>query len=119
GDPRHDGDRVSVPGRPGLRAVPARPPRRGAVAGPRAAGHGGADGLARDRGPGSSRRRADLAGGRAPSRGAHLLEQALAEGAEVSRPAARLAQAEALARSGRPDEATAEMRRAALEPVRS
>jgi tetratricopeptide (TPR) repeat protein len=50
---------------------------------------------------------------------AHLLEQALAEGAEVSRPAARLAQAEALARSGRPDEATAEVRRAALEPVRS
>jgi DNA-binding SARP family transcriptional activator/tetratricopeptide (TPR) repeat protein len=50
---------------------------------------------------------------------AQLLEQALAEGAEVSRPAARLAQAEALARSGRPDEATAEVRRAALEPVRS
>ena len=69
GDPRHDGDRVSVPGRPGLRAVPARPPRRGAVAGPRAAGHGGTDGLARDRGPGPPRRRADLAGGRAPSRG--------------------------------------------------
>src|SRR5439155_25539111 len=50
---------------------------------------------------------------------AQLLEQALAEGAEVSRPAARLAQAEALARSGRPDEATAEVRRAALEPGRS
>jgi DNA-binding SARP family transcriptional activator/tetratricopeptide (TPR) repeat protein len=50
---------------------------------------------------------------------AHLLEQALAEGAEVSRPAARLARAEALARSGRPDEAAAEVRRAALEPVRS
>ena len=50
---------------------------------------------------------------------AQLLEQALAEGAEVSRPAARLARAEALARSGRPDEATAEVRRAALEPVRS
>src|SRR5690349_7373197 len=50
---------------------------------------------------------------------AHLLEQALAEGAEVSRPATRLARAEALARSGRPDEATAEVRRAALEPVRS
>jgi DNA-binding SARP family transcriptional activator/tetratricopeptide (TPR) repeat protein len=49
---------------------------------------------------------------------ADLLEQALAEGAEVSRPATRLARAEALARSGRPDEATAEMRRAALEPVR-
>ena len=50
---------------------------------------------------------------------AQLLEQALADGAEVSRPAARLARAEALARSGRPDEATAEVRRAALEPVRS
>jgi len=50
---------------------------------------------------------------------AQLLDQALAEGAEVSRPAARLARAEALARSGRPDEATAEVRRAALEPVRS
>jgi tetratricopeptide (TPR) repeat protein len=48
-----------------------------------------------------------------------LLGQALAEGAEVSRPAARLARAEALARSGRPDEAAAEVRRAALEPVRS
>ena len=45
-------------------------------------------------------------------------QAALAEGAEVSRPATRLARAEALARSGRPDEATAEMRRAALEPVR-
>jgi len=50
---------------------------------------------------------------------AQLLEQALAEGAEISRPAARLARAEALARSGRPDDATAEVRRAALEPVRS
>jgi DNA-binding SARP family transcriptional activator/tetratricopeptide (TPR) repeat protein len=50
---------------------------------------------------------------------AQLLEQSLADGAEVSRPAARLARAEALARSGRPDEATAEVRRAALEPVRS
>ena len=49
---------------------------------------------------------------------AQLLEQALAEGAEVSRPAARLARAEALARSGRLDEAAAEVRRAALEPVR-
>jgi hypothetical protein len=37
----------------------------------------------------------------------------------VSRPAARLARAEALARSGRLGEATAEVRRAALEPVRS
>jgi tetratricopeptide (TPR) repeat protein len=50
---------------------------------------------------------------------AQLLERALTEGAEVSRPAARLARAEALARSGRPDEAAAEVRRAALEPVRS
>ena len=50
---------------------------------------------------------------------AQLLEQALADGAEVSRPAARLARAEALARSGRPDEAAGEVRRAALEPVRS
>ena len=49
---------------------------------------------------------------------AQLLADALAEGAEVSRPAARLARAEALARSGRPDEAAAEVRRAALEPVR-
>jgi tetratricopeptide (TPR) repeat protein len=49
---------------------------------------------------------------------ARLLEQALAEGAEVSRPATRLARAEALARSGRPDEAAAEVRRSALEPVR-
>jgi DNA-binding SARP family transcriptional activator/tetratricopeptide (TPR) repeat protein len=49
---------------------------------------------------------------------AQLLEQALAEGAEVSRPAARLARAEALARSGRLDEAAAEVRRGALEPVR-
>jgi tetratricopeptide (TPR) repeat protein len=50
---------------------------------------------------------------------ARLLEQALAADAEVSRPAARLARAEAVARSGRPDEATAEVRRAALEPVRT
>jgi DNA-binding SARP family transcriptional activator/tetratricopeptide (TPR) repeat protein len=49
---------------------------------------------------------------------AQLLERALAEDAGVSRPAARLARAEALARSGRPEEAAAEVRRAALEPVR-
>jgi DNA-binding SARP family transcriptional activator/tetratricopeptide (TPR) repeat protein len=49
---------------------------------------------------------------------ARMLAEALAEGAEVSRPAARLVRAEALARSGRPDDATAELRRAALEPVR-
>jgi DNA-binding SARP family transcriptional activator/tetratricopeptide (TPR) repeat protein len=50
---------------------------------------------------------------------AELLERALAEEAKVSRPAARLARAEALARSGHPEEAAAEVRRAALEPVRS
>jgi tetratricopeptide (TPR) repeat protein len=49
---------------------------------------------------------------------AQLLEQAIAAGAEVSRPAARLARAEALARSGHPEQAAAEVRRAALEPVR-
>jgi DNA-binding SARP family transcriptional activator/tetratricopeptide (TPR) repeat protein len=49
---------------------------------------------------------------------AQLLGDALAEGAEVSRPAARLARAEALARSGRPDESATEVRRAAVEPVR-
>jgi ATP/maltotriose-dependent transcriptional regulator MalT len=49
---------------------------------------------------------------------AQLLERALAEGAGVSHPAARLARAEALARSGHPEEAAAEVRRAALEPVR-
>jgi DNA-binding SARP family transcriptional activator/tetratricopeptide (TPR) repeat protein len=50
---------------------------------------------------------------------AQLLGHALAGEAQVSRPAARLARAEALARSGHPDEATAEVRRAALEPVGS
>jgi tetratricopeptide (TPR) repeat protein len=50
---------------------------------------------------------------------AGLLADALAQGAEVSRPAARLARAEALARCGDLDEAAAEVRRAALEPVRS
>jgi len=50
---------------------------------------------------------------------AQLLGEALAEGAEVSRPTARLARAEALARSGRPEEAAREVRQAALEPVRS
>jgi tetratricopeptide (TPR) repeat protein len=49
---------------------------------------------------------------------AQLLERALAEDAEVSSPATRLARAEALARSDRPEEAAAEVRRAALEPVR-
>jgi ATP/maltotriose-dependent transcriptional regulator MalT len=50
---------------------------------------------------------------------AQLLADALAAGAQVSRPAARLARAEALARSGRPDEAATEARAAALEPVRA
>jgi DNA-binding SARP family transcriptional activator/tetratricopeptide (TPR) repeat protein len=59
-----------------------------------------------------------LAAGRY-SEAARLLGDALADGAEVSRPAARLARAEALARSGHPDEAAAEVRRAALEPVRA
>ena len=59
-----------------------------------------------------------LAAGR-HAEAAQLLEQALAGEARVNRPAARLARAEALARSGRPDEATAEVRRAALEPVGS
>ena len=49
---------------------------------------------------------------------AQFLADALAAGAQVSRPTARLARAEALARSGRPDEAAMEVRRAALEPVR-
>jgi DNA-binding SARP family transcriptional activator/tetratricopeptide (TPR) repeat protein len=59
-----------------------------------------------------------LAAGRY-AQAAQLLEEALAEGAEVSRPAARLARAEALARSGHAEEATREVREAALEPVRS
>ena len=63
------GDRGAVPGRPRVRAVPARPPRRGAVAGRRAAGQGGTDGLPGGRGPGPPRRGADLAGGRALRRG--------------------------------------------------
>jgi DNA-binding SARP family transcriptional activator/tetratricopeptide (TPR) repeat protein len=48
-----------------------------------------------------------------------LLDQAIVGGAEVSRPAARLARAEALAWVGLPEQAAAEVRRAALEPVRS
>jgi tetratricopeptide (TPR) repeat protein len=48
---------------------------------------------------------------------AALLGAALDGQARISRPASRLARAEALARSGEPDEATAELRRAALEPV--
>jgi hypothetical protein len=48
-----------------------------------------------------------------------LLEHALDTGAAVSRPAARLVCAEALARLGRTDDAASEVRRAILEPVRS
>jgi DNA-binding SARP family transcriptional activator/tetratricopeptide (TPR) repeat protein len=59
-----------------------------------------------------------LAAGR-HAEAAQLLEHALAGGAQVNRPAARLTRAEALARSGCPDEAAAEVRRAALEPVGS
>jgi DNA-binding SARP family transcriptional activator/tetratricopeptide (TPR) repeat protein len=46
-----------------------------------------------------------------------LLRAALAEGAPVSRPVARIARAEALAGLGRLDEAEAELRATALEPV--
>jgi DNA-binding SARP family transcriptional activator len=46
-----------------------------------------------------------------------LLYRSLEGGALVSRPAARLARAEALARLRRPDEAEAELRAVALEPV--
>jgi len=46
-----------------------------------------------------------------------LLRAALAEGAPVSRPVARLARAEALAGLGRLDEAESELRATALEPV--
>jgi tetratricopeptide (TPR) repeat protein len=48
---------------------------------------------------------------------AELLAAALAGGARFSRPASRLARAEALARDGRAAEAAAEIRAAALEPV--
>ena len=48
-----------------------------------------------------------------------LLEQALVEGAPISRPLTRLAWAEALARAGQPREAEAELRATVLEPVRS
>jgi tetratricopeptide (TPR) repeat protein len=48
---------------------------------------------------------------------ADLLEAALDGRAAVSRPAARLARAEALAVAGDPDEAAAELRRATREPV--
>ena len=46
------------------------------------------------------------------------LEEALVEGAPISRPLTRLALAEALAGSGHPDRAAAEVRATVLEPVR-
>jgi DNA-binding SARP family transcriptional activator len=48
---------------------------------------------------------------------AELLDSALANGASVSRPLARLARAEALTHLARLDEAEAELRETALEPV--
>jgi DNA-binding SARP family transcriptional activator len=50
---------------------------------------------------------------------ARLLGEALVEGAPISRPLTRLARAEALARSGALEEATAEVRATALEPLRA
>jgi DNA-binding SARP family transcriptional activator/tetratricopeptide (TPR) repeat protein len=50
-------------------------------------------------------------------RGAALLARALDGDAAVSRPVARLARAEALARADQPDAAEAELRRVTLEPV--
>jgi DNA-binding SARP family transcriptional activator/tetratricopeptide (TPR) repeat protein len=50
-------------------------------------------------------------------RAVELLYRSLEGGALVSRPAARLARAEALARLQRPDEADAELRAVALEPI--
>ncbi|WP_426565166.1 ATP-binding protein [Angustibacter sp. McL0619] len=57
-----------------------------------------------------------LAGGRYAA-AARLIGQALDAGAEISRPAARMARAEALARDGRPDEAVSELRAALTEPT--
>ena len=57
-----------------------------------------------------------LAAGR-HAEAADLLAAALDEHAQISRPAARLARAEALARDGDPEAAGAEIRLAALEPV--
>ena len=92
----------------------------GAVGGGRAAGQGGTDGLAtRPRPwPATTRGWISLAAGR-HAEAAQLLEPGAGRGsATVNRPAARLARAEALARSGHPDEATAEVRGAALGPGR-
>jgi tetratricopeptide (TPR) repeat protein len=50
-------------------------------------------------------------------RAAELLARALNEDAAVSRPAARLARAEALARGGRPGDAQHELRQVTLEPL--
>ncbi len=50
---------------------------------------------------------------------AQLLGEALIEGAPISRALTRLARAEALARSGALDEASAEVRATALEPLRA
>jgi predicted Zn-dependent protease len=57
-----------------------------------------------------------LAAGR-PGEAADLVDRALTGHAAVSRPAARLALAEALAAAGDPDGAAAQLRRAVLEPV--
>jgi Tfp pilus assembly protein PilF len=57
-----------------------------------------------------------LAAGR-HAEAADLLGRALAGDARISRPAAALARAEALARAGDADGATAQVRAAALEPV--
>ncbi len=57
-----------------------------------------------------------LAAGR-HAEAADLLATALNEHAQISRPATRLARAEALARDGDPEAAAAEIRLAALEPV--
>jgi tetratricopeptide (TPR) repeat protein len=57
-----------------------------------------------------------LAAGR-HAEAAHLLAAALDEHAQISRPATRLARAEALARDGDPEAAASEIRLAALEPV--
>ena len=51
------------------------------------------------------------------ARAAELIEAAVTGNASVSRPAARLALAEALAAAGEPGRAAAELRNAALEPV--
>ncbi len=49
---------------------------------------------------------------------AALLAESLVEGAPISRPATRLALAEALARAGHPERAAEQVRATVLEPVR-